>query len=352
MKYRHSVHVKTLVAAAFLAGAATLPSCDNVIFDSEGDCSSHFYATFRYDANVLQSDAFGRQVTGVALYVFDQTGTLVGEYHHDRQPSADNNYRIPLDLPPGTYDMLAWCTGTPADEQPIAFAVNESHNPSAMSALSAAHPLENAPDGALYAGHDIVPLFHGISRGVVFPDKPGDIDVEPIYLTKDTNRINISLVNMSGQAMDPDDYTVELTGRHSQLDHLNNLVEDSPEHLYRTWAKLPLRVETGEGRAEGDGEAVNNGMLARLTVGRLMTDKDHRLTVRRNDTGETVISMPVMSAMLQAMDLYPSMKTPQQYLDCVDAYNFELFLDPDGEWIKTRIFINGWRVVPDQTEDV
>ena len=87
-------------------------------------------------------------------------------------------------------------------------------------------------------------------------------------------------------------------------------------------------------------------------MGRLIADKDHRLTVRRNDTGETVISMPVMGALIQAMDLYPSMKTPQQYLDCVDAYNFELFLDPNGAWIKTRIFINGWRVVPDQTEDI
>ena len=42
----------------------------------------------------------------------------------------------------------------------------------------------------------------------------------------------------------------------------------------------------------------------------------------------------------------------QNYLDCYDDFTMMFFIGEGMTWVKTRIYINGWRVVPPQDVDM
>ena len=128
---------------AMLAMGVT--SCDSAIYDDEGDCSVHYRVAFRYTKNILGSDAFGPQVTGVHLYVFDKQGKLVASRDVDRQTSEDNNFFVDLDILPGKYDMLAWCEGKSPVADAAAFSVPEGAATTQMSDLHAVLPFRVVP---------------------------------------------------------------------------------------------------------------------------------------------------------------------------------------------------------------
>ena len=54
-----------------------MPSCDNAIYDDEGDCSVTYRVAFRYDRNMKWADAFAREVKSIHLYAFDKGGTCL-----------------------------------------------------------------------------------------------------------------------------------------------------------------------------------------------------------------------------------------------------------------------------------
>lgn len=51
-----------------------LVSCDNAIYDDEGDCSVTYHLKFRYDMNMKFADAFTHEVKSVRLYAFNSNG--------------------------------------------------------------------------------------------------------------------------------------------------------------------------------------------------------------------------------------------------------------------------------------
>ncbi len=325
--------------AVLFAAAVTLSSCNSLIYDGEGDCTSHNSATFRYEANVLKSDAFGRMVTGVNLYVFHKDGSPAGIYRQTRESSADNDFRLPLDLPPGEYDMVAWCTGAAASPRPVGFEITDK--PTVIADLSATLPLSVGSDGKLRSSSDITPLFHGMATGIRITDAPGEAVLDPIYLIKDTNRINIILQNLDGTPMSPGEYIFEITGSGDRLDCRNNVVPSSP-FTFGSWETL----QTSAALVKSDDAGA--GIMARLTTSRLMTDIEQTVNISLASTGETVISFPLIEYLLMIKDNYSVFNSVQEYLDGVDEFTFNLFMDKGNIWAKTRILINGWRVVPDQ----
>lgn len=332
---------KALIAS-LVAGSGLLASCDSLIFDDRSGCATSYTVSFRYEANVLRSDAFGRQVTGVGLYVFDSSGELARQYHIARPSTAENDFSIDLDLPAGRYGMLAWCTGTAAAADPVSFSISNAESPAATGDLSASLPLEHASDGRLFSAHDIVPLFHGISTDIELPEKPGKVDVGPLYLIKDTNRFNIILQNMNGEEMDPGTFSFEITGASSELSADNT--PSAPEAFsYRPWEVQ----QTAVSGVRADDES-RSGVVARLTTSRVMADSRQEVIVRIAGTAEEVIRFPLVDYLILVKDHYSLLETPQDYLDGVDEFTFSLFLEEGSTWAKARIFINGWRVVPKQ----
>lgn len=334
---------------AMLAMGVT--SCDSAIYDDEGDCSVHYRVAFRYTKNILGSDAFGPQVTGVHLYVFDKQGKLVASRDVDRQTSEDNNFFVDLDILPGKYDMLAWCEGKSPVADAAAFSVPEGAATTQMSDLHAVLPLQgNASD--LYSDRDIHRLYHGIATDVDFPDTYGTVTLDPIYLTRDTKHISVLLQNLDGSAIDKDEFSFAIEDSNHELDHLNNIVSTTP-FSYRPWS-LDLTSATFD---QNDPEAnpspaparvqtEANGVLAELTTGRLVAGRTPRLVIRNSD-GEDVIRINLIQYLLMVKGKYEGNNSDQDYLDRYDDHTMMFFIE-NGTWAKIKVYINGWRIVPPQ----
>lgn len=334
--------VKSLMTVAVSITAMTMSSCDSLIYDDMSDCSTHYRVSLRYVKNILDADAFGSQVTEVNLALYDKQGNMVLHKKEQRTPTPENNFYIEVDVLPGTYDIVAWCEGKSVTEDAVSFLLSGQDNGS-LRQSGASLPLQEGTSGK-FSGKDINRLYYGMERDVEFIDKFGVIDIEPVYLTKDTNHITISLQNVDGSVLDPDIISFELEGSNSELDWNNSLVGNA-EFKYVPWSMVPTFAVTG---AETKADPVANGVKAELTTGRIMADVEQILTVKRTDTGETIFKIPLVEYLMLVRNEYQQATSDQDYLDRYDDFTMVFFLQDGYTWIKTRILINGWRVVPPQ----
>lgn len=333
-----------------IIAALSLSGCDSVIYDDQGDCSVNYRVSFRYVRNIVGADAFGPQVADVNLYVYDKSGNLALKKTETRELSVDNGFYMDIDLQPGTYDMIAWCEGRTSNPETIRFAIGSGEMKTALNASLTLGGI--SPD--LYSDKDIVPLFHGIATDVVLPDTYGTIDLDPIMLTKDTNRISVILQNINGDPVDRKDYLFRIEGSNSELTHIN-IVTGTPHFFYHPWSVEEIAADFEYEESVSKSRAsitVPNGVMAQLTTGRLMADMEQKLTVSRSDTGEPIFSIPLIRYLLLVKGKYDGIDTDQDYLDCNDTYSLVFFVDGNMKWMKSRIFINNWRVVPPQDEEL
>ena len=89
-----------------------------------------------------------------------------------------------------------------------------------------------------------------------------------------------------------------------------------------------------------------------MSTGRLVTDNgtDAILSVTNNETGDVVLSIPLMDYALLVKGYYNQNMPDQEYLDRQDEYNLTFFLDDNNRWVNSTIIINSWRVVLDDVE--
>ena len=365
------------VGIAVLTGlfmTLVLTGCRSFIFDDEGDCSVHYRVSFRYSRNILNADAFGPQVTDVRLWLFDQDGVPVFSRQERRELSADNDFYIEVDVPAGRYDIVAWCGGDSPIDGAVSFAIGGYAQASAKSDLTATLPLESEAS-LLHSRHDITPLYYGMAEDVEFPDTYGIVDIDPVMLVKDTNHITLQLLNTDGSHIDPSIIDIRLEGANGSLD-CSNLPTGDRRFDYRPWSLRGIEAEVENGRVragergeergeesarernEESGEDASSslqkatGIQAELTTGRLMAGMEQTLTIRRTDTGETIIRIPLIEYLMLVRSEYEVASSDQDYLDRYDGYSMVFFMANGYTWIKSRILINGWRVVPPQTEEV
>ena len=105
---------------------SALPSCNNWLYEEEGDCSVYYHLRFRYDRNLKWADAFANEVSSVHLYAFNKSGVLVWQQEEQIDQSTAENYSMLLDLPSGDYRLLAWCGLRNDGEREESFAVSEA----------------------------------------------------------------------------------------------------------------------------------------------------------------------------------------------------------------------------------
>lgn len=362
---RHKVKSLMRHIAASLIAIGCLTSCDSFIYDDQGDCSVHYRVSFRYIKNVLGADAFGPQVTDINLYVFDQQGRLVLHKSQSREKTVENDYFMEVDLLPGKYDLLAWCEGASLNPDATHFTIGGGAQPTAIYDLDATLSLQSAED-ALYSDKDITALFHGMAENVDFPDTFGTVDIAPVYLTKDTNHLTVLLQNVDGYPMDKDLFKVELAAANSELTWANDVV-GTPEFNYLPWSvestyssfdwNTPEPDEPDpepgtETRATLEDEEIPSGVLTELTTGRLMADREQYLHVSNAETGETILRIPLIQYLKMVKGKYPGISGDQDYLDAHDDYSLVFFIGEGMTWVKSRIYINGWRIVPPQDIEI
>ncbi len=339
--------VITMVISAI---AVALSGCDSLIYDGEGDCSVHYRLSFRYSKNILNADAFASQVTDVTVAVYDKQGRMVCRRTESRQPTTDNNFYIEVDLLPGTYDIIAWCQGRSIVEDAISFALQGQDAGDAITSSGAVLPV-GGTTGNPVVNNDINRLYYGMLTDVEFPDTYGTVDIEPIQLIKDTNHITVQLQNMDGKPLDPEAVVFELEGANSSLNWQNALT-GSQRFTYRPWSVISTTSSITSALAGSRvvADEVPSGLQAEFTTGRIMADVPQQMTIRQRSSGETILTFPLVKYLLLVRGYYEQATSDQDYLDRYDDFTMVFFVDEGYTWINSRIYINGWRIVPPQDE--
>ncbi len=321
-----------------LAACVFMVSCSG-FFDYEGDCHVRYLVRFKYDYNMKFADAFRPEVDEVTLHLIDSDGNVVWRKTESGEALKADGYAMNVDVAPGTYSMVAWCSSA----SPETF---EAGFDGTREGLYTRFYTDSSDDNTLHIGHKLDRLFHGYISDAVFPEAiEGDFEYL-IPLTKDTNHFVITLQQLSGDPIDSELVEFEITDDNTHLCWDNQPLAGN-KTTYHQWYKTSVDANLGSDSREATVE--NNrfaGVIAELTTSRLMKNSTARLKVYRTDNGETIASIRLIDALLLVMGYENSRRlTPQQYLDYKDEYNMTFFLDANHKWLDGSLQIESWRVV-------
>ncbi|MCD8291315.1 MAG: FimB/Mfa2 family fimbrial subunit [Prevotella sp.] len=326
-----------LYYVAVVIGIWLLSACDGMIYDGEGECAVNYKVRFRYDYNMKYADAFAHEVSWVTLYLIDNQGNVVWHKTEEGDELAAEEYMMDVDVQPGQYSLLAWC-GT-RDKGTFTIPVTD-----VSSELTCTLNRLYDKDGKAYVNTDLDRLFHGYVAEEDFPDRAGTY-YYTVPLVKNTNVLRVVLQHMSGEKVDSKKFSFEITDNNGKMGWDNSVMDDE-QITYYAW-------HTMQGEADIDtGSAVNmfGAAVAELTTARLVKGHSPRLTVMNNETGEQVLSIPLIDYVLLVKGYYNKDMGDQEFLDRQDEYNMIFFLDERDRWLDMYIYINSWKVVLQNTE--
>ncbi len=342
-----------LLPAAVAAGCM-LVSCDSVIYDDEGDCSVDYRLEFRYDRNMKWADAFAQEVESVNLYAFDKDGLLVWEQSESGDALAGDDYSMKLDLPAGDYTLVAWC-GLDGGDGDRSFSVPQVKvGETRIGELQCSLNRLRDASGAYSVG-PLRPLFHGLLEVSLPDDNDGGSYTYTMDLTKDTNHVRVILQQLSGKAVDVDDFTFRIEEENGLMDYDNSLLPDElityrAYHTGSGTAGLGIddypEVDGRRSAARPSSREITSVSvaIADLSIARLVEGRKTYLIIDSAD-GRRVARVPLTDYALLLKDGYGREMTDQDYLDRQDEYSLTFFLDDSEEWIGTSIIINSWKVV-------
>lgn len=341
----------------FLLLVTTLMSMSSCGFigEDDGDCNAYYKVRFRFDMNILETDAFSSQVGEVDLYVLDADGSLVWHGHEEGDVLAKEGYLMTLPVDPGKYNLVAWARNRYEDAAD--FSLGGGERPQHISHLSMS--LDRAYDGeTAHSTTHIHSLFHGIVKDVELPDEWGE-HVVTVPLVKDTNSIRIMLVHLSGKEFGENDFDFKITDNNADLDFDNTILDVEPVE-YRAWSKRKGLAETSVPSVNpGDAKEVSplskaqtsvHSLVAEMTTSRLQTCRKPMLTVTRTSDGLKVIEIPIIDYFLMVKGEYKRHWSDDEFLDRQDDYSMTFFMHEDGTWFDAVFNILQWRVVRQSTD--
>ena len=319
-------------AAVAAVQMVSFTSCDSIIYDDLDPCDEGLRLRFVYDYNMEFSNAFPSQVDCLTLLVYDKDGNYL-ETRTETAPQklSDENWRMTIDLPAGTYRLLAY-GGLQCSEASFAFT----------SQPSAALPMEGVQVGMLSScitspvGTRLHDLFYGALE-VTVPEESKAYTEATVEMMKDTNNLRIILQNTNNTTVDNSDFTFSLTADNTLFDWQNNIIPISVTD-YQPWTR-------GQSVAGIDPETEKEFEVAyaEFSVSRLMANADTRLEILRKSDNTKVLSIPLVNyLLLYKSELFADMPS-QEYLDRENRWSMILFLQ-NGYWLSTKIEVNGWIV--------
>ena len=170
-----------------------------------------------------------------------------------------------------------------------------------------------------------------------------------IPLVKDTKTVRVVLQHLDGSPVPADRFTFNIACANGLMAHDNSLLPDEVLN-YR-----PYYTASGTAETQADGTRATTSIstaLAEMSTGRLVWDNGTpaTLSVTNNETGQVVLSIPLMDYALLVKGYYNRDMPDQEYLDRQDEYNLTFFLDENNRWVSSTIIINSWRVVLSEEE--
>ena len=355
------IKIKSILIASLLSmlmfGAT---SCDdNFIYEQGEDCVPRIRFVFKKHRQALHSvpgrepDAFYSMVGSVHIFVYDvETGELVLEkFENSSNLQSESDLRLgsgqepcfmPLDIPDGTYRIVAWCGLDETDEN-NAFFLNENSRGAGYAECSvkynnSGHPVNSEKYESLY---------HGLVKSVeISVSAEKGMQIIPVELTKNTNDIAV-WVQHTSKTFEDGEYEVVYTDANGSMHFENNTMNNSNPLEYHAHTTSVLSTST-----EFNSSTVETGALvAHISTARLMEGarNDARLEVRSKE-GDVVFSIPFVKYVLQMQTLT---NDHQYYLDCEDTYKCSFYLTGENDqWMPSRIIINNWVVVPPQKDEL
>lgn len=335
-----------------------LTACKDAVWEDEPVCPQGLSIRFVYDYNMEFANAFPSQVHCVTVFIYDENGRYVKTVTEtDRSKLADENWRMNVDLPEGTYQVVAY-GGMACDDASFSFEGGNSLITDRRVALKPS--LLTSPKGP-----NLHPLFYGELKQPGSDEEPELPTVEyndanyrdvTVYMMKDTNNIRILLHNADGTPVDGEDFTYSLTADNTLFNYDNALLL-SHEVTYWSWIKgnvenkslaKALMSRVGEDASEEDDPVVGQApsfAFAEISTSRFVTDLKCRLTIEQISTGRTVLSIPLVKYLLMYKSENISRMGNQEFLDRKSEWELTLFLDSEtGGWGTVTIWIEDWRV--------
>lgn len=338
-------------AASFLMMiplSIALTGCDDFIWEEHDCVSSYNMVGFRYDYNMKFADAFNHEVERITLLVFDKSSGLLVKRIESAREDPDASNRIPLDVKPGSYDLLVW-GGAYSDSFDIAVGTE------GVSKIDDFHAYMHriTDDGGHYV-EKIAPLFHGLMSVELPYAPPKSPNIVDIPLMKDTNAVRVVLQQLSGDPVEVSDFNFTITDANGHLNYDNSL-RGSETITYLPWYTRTGTVDINTNPEDLPDNApmpasftparsALGAALAEFTVGRLTTQADPILHITRKD-GSTVLRINIRDYALLVKGAAAGDMPAQEYLDRQDEYNMTFFLDKDYNWISTVVIINDWRII-------
>lgn len=323
--------VLLIVLAGFMATA-----CESAIFDEEGDCSVNYRIRFKYDMNMKFADAFNNCVGSVHLFAFGPDGVLAYHKSEGGEILKNEDYAMDVDLQPGKYTLVVW--GGLSDGNSFNLCTSIAEGSTTLEQLQCEMKKEYDQAGNAFVDDDLNNLFHGM-KSVDLPDEPGT-HTRTVSLTKNTNVVRVVLQHLSGKDIMPGDFIYEITDDNGYFAHDNTVLDDE-EVDYYPWSEYSGTAGVYSAKTV----TAVNVTVAEFTVSRLVVENNPRLTIYNSENNEKVLSIPLKDYALLVKGNYNKKMDDQEYLDRQDEYNLTFFLDENDKWASSRIIINSWHVV-------
>lgn len=313
MKFKSLTYYIAL--SVFIVASSLMTSCDS--FNEElPEC--RLLVRFKYDYNMLFTDAFHTQVDKVELYVFDKEGKYLFKQTEEGKMLATGNYRMAVNLPVGEYQFMAWAGARDSyDITPLIPGVSD------IADLR----LQLKREESLIITHKLESLWYGEMNHVAFTGTTNQTEV--INLIKDTNKIRFIFQGYSDADwnLDMNAYDYEILESNGHLAHDNSLLDDDILSFH------PYYMEQ------------RNPSLAavELNTMRLMEDRQTRLVITEKATGKKVFNINLIDYFAMT-DMEGNHWGVQEYLDRQDEYRIIFFFaeSPSDSWLAMQISINGW----------
>lgn len=328
----------SFIACLALSGLAS--SC---IYEDEVPCACN--VRFVYDYNMEFADAFATQVNDVKLFIFDASGTFVG-MQSDRGDHLDADYRMPLQLVPGTYRLVAWA-GTET-------APGQYTLPTLVPGQSTLQDLKlrlNTLQGV--SQKNLAHLWHGSLKEFTVS---GSSHAEAVVsLVKDTNKFRVLLQTGDEEALNANDFSFTIHAANGELDFDNLPAGHATAVSYLPHLKQTVSLDDEAGSdpsgTRAETAASPTAVVAELATLRLTADDDTRFTVKNERNGNTLIDIDLVHYLnLMKLDEHSDMSL-QEYLDRESTWQVILFLSQQhGSYVVMAIQINAWRMIFNQTE--
>ena len=326
---------KTLAMTLFAGSALSFSSCDRIHEDLQ-PCPQGVRLRFVYDYNMEFANAFPSQVDCLTVLFYDNDGNYVTTQTNATSDLADENWRMTVDLAPGTYNVLAY-GGMECEQSSFSF----TSQPSSIRMDQLQVEL-NSSSLTEPIGTYLHPLFYGRTEVSV---EQSDLEYKDytVYMMKDTNNLRIMLQQVDGTAIDEADFDFKIVDDNTLMAWNNDVIKTQNVE-YFPWTRG--NASPGE-LTEDRGDATV--AWAELSFPRLVTTNSPRLVITRKEDGYKVIDIPLNNyLLLMKSEVYSEMPS-QEFLDRESRWKMLFFLR-NGYWLQTKIEINDWIVRINNTE--